>query len=210
MLQTKAVPEAALALLEKICSLSKLEKFALVGGTNLALRYGHRVSVDLDFFTTEPYHREEIQAIISKHFPSAELLFEQNQTMLFFIHEIRVDFVLYPFPWKFPIETINNFRLAAIEDIIPMKLQAIENRKSKKDFWDIDLLITQYGLPEMLRIFHAKFPNIDPGYLIHNLVDFENAELQMDPDTIVEKSWEEIKANIVREVNAFVSNQINN
>jgi predicted nucleotidyltransferase component of viral defense system len=210
MLHTKAVPEAALALLEKICTIQELEKFALVGGTNLALRYGHRVSVDLDFFTTEPYNREEIKAIISKHFPSAELLFEQNQTILFFIDEIRVDFVLYPFTWKFPIETINHFRLASIEDIIPMKLQAIENRKSKKDFWDIDLLMTQYGLPEMLRIFHAKFPKIDPGYLIHNLVDFENAESQMDPDTLDEKSWEEIKASIIRQVNAFVYNQINN
>lgn len=208
MLHTKAVPEAALALLAKICTITELEKFALVGGTNLALRYGHRVSVDLDFFTTEPYNRENIHVIISKHFPSAELLFEQNQTILFFINEIRVDFV--PFSWRFPIETKNNFRLAAIEDIIPMKLQAIENRKSKKDFWDIDLLITQYGLPEMLHIFHSKFPKIDPGYLIHNLVDFENAELQMDPDTLVEKSWEEIKASIIRKVNAFVSNQINN
>lgn len=209
MLYKKAVPDAALALLEKICRIPELQNFALVGGTNIALRFGHRISVDLDFFTTHPYEREKVFNIINKQFPSAELLFEQNQTMLFYIDEIRVDFVLYPFPWKYPIAEMEGFRLAAIEDIIPMKLQAIENRKSKKDFWDIELLIEKFGLGEIFRIFQAKFPQIDIGYLVHNLTDFEDAEPQMDPDTLLMKSWDEIKRNISMSVQDFVSRQIN-
>jgi len=49
MLQTKAVAPATLGLLRRINDLEGFEHFCLVGGTNLALRYGHRISVDLNF-----------------------------------------------------------------------------------------------------------------------------------------------------------------
>jgi len=34
--------------------------FSLAGGTSLALRYGHRLSFDLDFFTTANLDHEEL------------------------------------------------------------------------------------------------------------------------------------------------------
>ncbi|NJL74979.1 MAG: nucleotidyl transferase AbiEii/AbiGii toxin family protein [Saprospiraceae bacterium] len=37
-----------------------LNQFALVGGTNLSLRFGHRLSIDLDLFTNEPFDTEYI------------------------------------------------------------------------------------------------------------------------------------------------------
>ena len=33
------------------------DTFVLYGGTGLALRLGHRVSVDFDFFSSEPFKR---------------------------------------------------------------------------------------------------------------------------------------------------------
>jgi hypothetical protein len=35
--------------------------FALAGGTSLALRFGHRISVDLDFFTAGEFDPESLQ-----------------------------------------------------------------------------------------------------------------------------------------------------
>ncbi len=74
------------------------------GGTNIALRLGHRLSVDLDFFTHIPYQNSAIFQAITAGFPSAELLFEQNQTMMFTIDNVKVDVVLYPFKWLRPFE----------------------------------------------------------------------------------------------------------
>ena len=37
-----------------------IQKFYLAGGTALALQYGHRESVDFDFFTETPFSTEEI------------------------------------------------------------------------------------------------------------------------------------------------------
>jgi Nucleotidyl transferase AbiEii toxin, Type IV TA system len=50
MLFFSSVSPKALELLKKIKDLPVLKDFYLVGGTTLALKYGHRVSIDLDFF----------------------------------------------------------------------------------------------------------------------------------------------------------------
>jgi len=43
-----------------------LDDFNLVGGTALALKYGHRRSLDLDLFSSQDFDNEAIAAIISK------------------------------------------------------------------------------------------------------------------------------------------------
>lgn len=208
MLQQNAVEPATLELLKRICSSVPFENFALGGGTNIALRLGHRLSVDLDFFTNTPYQNSIIFQAVTTMFPSAELLFEQNQTMMFTINHIKVDFILYPFKWLQPFEKINGTRLIALQDMIPMKLQALSNRFSKKDFWDIAFLLKKISLPEMLEIFKSKFPQIDSGYIIHSLTNFENAEREQQPIVLLPKTWDEIKSELQKVVIDFTASSI--
>lgn len=51
MLQFQAVSPRLLELLTRLTRYKALSSFYLVGGTALALQIGHRISVDLDFFT---------------------------------------------------------------------------------------------------------------------------------------------------------------
>jgi hypothetical protein len=203
MLQQNAVPPATLELLRNISALTPLESFGLGGGTNLALRMGHRLSVDLDFFTNNPFDTSSLFQIITKKFSSAELLFEQNQTMLFSIDDVKVDFVLYPFPWLMPFDKTEVAMLLHMNDIIPMKLQAVSNRNAKKDYWDIAALSEQYSLDEMLRLFTTKFPQIDTGFIIHSLTDFEKADTELDPDTYTNITWDAIKFQLINEVKKY-------
>lgn len=53
MLHKETVAESTLELLKQLMALAELSSFSLVGGTNLALRLGHRISVDIDLFTTK-------------------------------------------------------------------------------------------------------------------------------------------------------------
>jgi len=46
MLQQNAVEPATLELLKQICALPQVANFAFGGGTNIALRPGHRVSLE--------------------------------------------------------------------------------------------------------------------------------------------------------------------
>lgn len=50
MLQTQSVYPTTLELLKRLMAFEPLNQFNLVGGTALALQFGHRISVDLDFF----------------------------------------------------------------------------------------------------------------------------------------------------------------
>lgn len=204
MLQQNAVTPATLELLKLICTVNELKSFALGGGTSLALRSGHRVSIDLDFFTNTAFDTGSIFQNIIKKFPSAELLFEQNQTMVFSINDVKVDFVLYPFPWLHSFDAIEGTRLLSVEDIIPMKLQAVSNRNAKKDYWDIAALLKDYPLSELLKIFNSKFPQVDIGFIIHSLTDFEKADAEPDPDTINDNTtWSEIKIQLTDAVKSY-------
>jgi predicted nucleotidyltransferase component of viral defense system len=51
MLRTETVEESTLELLRNLQTQKFLNDFILVGGTALSLQLGHRMSVDLDFFT---------------------------------------------------------------------------------------------------------------------------------------------------------------
>ena len=196
MLPENAVEPFTLELLKKICAIDVLNDFGLGGGTNVALRLKHRLSVDLDFFTNSEFRNAQIFQIISNQFPKSELLFEQNQTMMFSINEIKVDFVLYPFKWNQKFDMIEGARLLSVTDIIPMKLQALSNRFSKKDFWDISFLLNDFPVAKLIEIFTTKFPQIDPGFIIHSLVAFEEAEKDPDPICVIPKTWKEIKLQL--------------
>ncbi|MEJ0101107.1 MAG: nucleotidyl transferase AbiEii/AbiGii toxin family protein [Bacteroidota bacterium] len=64
MLYKNAVESSTLDLLKRICSIKSFDSFGLGGGTNLALRMGHRLSVDLDFFTNVSYENAHIQEVL--------------------------------------------------------------------------------------------------------------------------------------------------
>ncbi len=101
------------------------------------------------------------------------------------------------------MESFEGTRLLSIEDIIPMKLQAASNRNAKKDYWDIAALLKEYSLDKMLKIFTAKFPQIDIGFIIHSLTDFEKADTELDPDTYAGITWNEIKKKLIIAVRQY-------
>ncbi|MCC7465503.1 MAG: nucleotidyl transferase AbiEii/AbiGii toxin family protein [Saprospiraceae bacterium] len=61
------LPET-LALLRRIQSDPFLDQFVLVGGTALALQINHRLSIDLDFFTTQPFDNQLYELYLSQKY----------------------------------------------------------------------------------------------------------------------------------------------
>lgn len=123
--------------------------------------------------------------------------------MMFSINDVKVDFILYPFTWLHPFDIIEGTRLLSIEDIVPMKLQAASNRNAKKDYWDIASLLNEYSLDKMLKIFTDKFPQVDIGFIIHSLTNFEKADTELDPDTYNGTTWNEIKNELINAVRQY-------
>ncbi|QVL52656.1 MAG: nucleotidyl transferase AbiEii/AbiGii toxin family protein [Cyanobium sp. M30B3] len=73
------LPEGQCSLWPTLAALAPLG-WVLYGGTAIALRYGHRVSVDFDFFSAQPLHRQEL-ALALPWLASAVVLQEQPETL---------------------------------------------------------------------------------------------------------------------------------
>ena len=81
MLHTETVEPGTFSLLRKLMTLQSLHPFSLVGGTALALRYGHRSSVDLDLFYHEKFDHALIENELSREFGS-DLDYESGHKQL--------------------------------------------------------------------------------------------------------------------------------
>lgn len=197
MLSTQAVTSHTLELLKRIQSIRQLEAFRLVGGTSLALQLGHRLSIDLDLFSYQSPVPGNIQSVLMQHGMKVENISLSERIKILKIDGIKVDFVDYPYNWLNNTLLFENIRLASMEDIAAMKLSAITNRGTKKDFVDIYYLLSHISLQEMLRLYHQKYPEASDFLLYKSLIYFEDAELEPMPKMLQPLSWEEVKSRIV-------------
>src|SRR6266513_2083225 len=94
MLQPRAIEPATLDLLKKILAIPEFSNFYLVGGTALAIKFGHRLSIDLDLFSIEDFNKEEVLSALLKHFPETQYLQDSNPIGIFCtINNVKVDIV---------------------------------------------------------------------------------------------------------------------
>ena len=204
MLYENTVAPATLGLLKELMQIEALKPFVLVGGTNLSLRLGHRISEDLDIFANEPYESDLIAQPLRALFPREINIIEQrSHTILAYIRRVKVDIVLHRYPYIRPVETLEDIRLASVPDIVAMKLNAITRRGAKKDFFDLAELLDQYALEEMLQFFTEKYAATDIGYVVRSLAYFEEAEHSKDPIMIKKGDWKHVKIKIHKAIQDF-------
>ena len=68
------------------------------------------------------------------------------------INGIKVDFVKMAYPILFSALQIEGVRMLDRRDIAPMKLKAVVQRGSKKDFYDIYFLLDFFSLAEIISL----------------------------------------------------------
>ena len=205
MLQSQTVEPGTLGLLKELMALDELKQFVLVGGTNLSLRLGHRLSIDLDLFTNQSFDSEYIRDRLTERYSEIIVTGQGGKSLFLFINRIKIDIVCALFDNIQPADEIEGIRLASIPDIIAMKFNAIARRGVKKDFWDVVELLNHYSLSQMVKFFKAKYPNHDIFHVVRSLVYFEDAEAQKDPDPLKEVTWEQVKIRMREEVNSYIA-----
>jgi hypothetical protein len=203
MLHLQALPPCTLDLLISLSSHPQLADFALAGGTSLALRFGHRRSVDFDWFTTDSFDQKALgEALITSHALKVE--HTNSAGLSGTIEGVKVDLVTYRYPLLHAPEQIEGIRLLSLADVVGMKLAAVTNRGAKKDFYDLHTLIEHLGLPQLLEMYQAKFPQHDPMIMLRSLSYFEDAEDQEAPESLLGLSWEDVKDGIATAVRAML------
>ena len=206
MLHIKTVEPNTLSVLKRLQSLPELAEFHLVGGTALALRYGHRLSIDLDLFG-ENFEKELIISAIQKEFGTSFSCEEtHSQWSIFcFIEDIKVDLVKYPHTLIAPVEKIEGMKIAASEDIAAMKINAVLGRASKKDFWDIYELLQHYSLEQIIDFHLTKYPKQMLLISIPQALSyFEEAEESIEPISLKNQTWKGVKQGIRSAVSDYL------
>lgn len=200
MLSFQTVEPHTLELLRSLMALPLSSETRLVGGTSLALQYGHRNSVDLDFFGSLDddllAFRDCLESI-----SQVNVIKETKSIRIYNIDGVKIDFVDYSrYPWLADAVEEDGLRLASPKDIAAMKINAIEGRGTRKDFVDIYFLLQHYSLNEILGFYQEKYPEHSLFRALMSLSYFDDAEKQMMPKMFASVSWDEMKAYIIKEV----------
>lgn len=204
MLRIETVEQRTLDILKQCMALKSLEQFVLVGGTALALQYGHRKSIDLDFFGN-------VQSISSMDFIDDfaaighTVVATESRVMVgMYIDSLKIDIVKYRYPLVREILEIDNIRLASPVDIAAMKLAAITGRGKKKDFVDLYFLLQQYTVDQIVGFYLEKYQDGNIFLVLRSLLYFEDADSDEDPIMLQDISWDTMKKSIAECVNDYL------
>ena len=95
-------------------------------------------------------------------------------------------------------ETIDGIRMASLDDIAAMKINAISRGGRKKDFWDVHKLLERYTIGDMLELHKLRHPwEHDEGQVLKSLIDFSEANEMEAPVCLEGKDWDEIKLTFI-------------
>ncbi|MFZ3026235.1 MAG: nucleotidyl transferase AbiEii/AbiGii toxin family protein [Rhodoferax sp.] len=163
--------------------------FALYGGTAIALRLGHRTSVDFDFFSEQPLDRDAIQAA----FPFMALstvLQDRHNTLTVNVpygdserEHVKVSFFRtlgFGRVGEPQITEDGVLHVASLDDLMATKVKVILQRAEAKDYRDIAAMVNagvdlSKGLAGALALYGNNF---QPSESLKAMVYFDDGDLQ--------------------------------
>ena len=208
MLYIETVEHKTFSLLTELMQLSSLNKFYLVGGTALSLKYGHRISIDINLFTNDVFEKEILVQSLIDHFKS-DIIFEDKPIgfgIFAYIKNIKTDIIHHPHSLIRPFEEDTGIRMFSTEDIVAMKIQAILGRGKKKDFWDVAELLQHYSVDDFIMFHKEKYRTQNLLITVPQaLTYFADAEESEDPISLKDQSWEDVKQIIQHKVTNYLA-----
>lgn len=171
MINTKAISPALLETILEIGEMDTIVKygFSLGGGTNLALRYGHRISQDIDLFCPEiiglegfanvkkdllTHYKNKIVSITypndkSDQYAFSRVLIRKGDEF------VKLELIQNTKKVK-DVEINESIKMLSILDVGLMKLLAVADRMTKKDVYDLDLITNEIPLTTLFTNLKEK------------------------------------------------------
>ena len=191
----------------------------LAGGTALYFHLHHRLSVDLDFFSSRPFLPETLVFRLREEFGEVDLGLMEKETLILFLSGEKLKLSLFYLPYKLlsplvphEIRPGLSCSLASLDDIEAMKALALVQRGSAKDFVCLFYLLrkTGHSFADLSLLVQGKY-GVDKKYDYHlktSMVYFDDAEPELAAimlagesggvRSISRKEWTGIKEVFVR------------
>jgi hypothetical protein len=204
-LPVKGVSDELLKTIQSIFQEDLFKDFRLGGGTSLALKHNHRISVDIDLFTDKVFDYNQLNNIVdllknkfkddihiqtlnfgNTEFPKSPVAFIKAEIPSL---NTKLD-IMQGIPLLKDVEICKGIPMVHDDDIGSMKLLAAADRGTRKDFIDLILLTNEKPLEhyfDVLKVRATTFKGIKnlfddtgnkPSNLVKNitpLADFNKA-----------------------------------
>jgi hypothetical protein len=181
----------------------------LAGGTALALRLGHRQSIDLDFFSRDKFDEQAVlmQLLRTGHYEAKQTAW---RTVIGKLFKVSFSLFYYQYPILAKEDDFYGVRIASLEDIAAMKIHAVEDRGSRRDFIDLFFLSQKFKLSEMFKFYDQKYHCLEEHkyFILKGLNYFEDAEGEDLPKMLLAVDWEKVRGYFQEEVKKLSSSFI--
>lgn len=177
------------------------ENFILYGDTAIALRLGHRVSVDFDFFCDQPIDPQNL-AFDLPVLKGAEIVqLEANSLTCILDRNGPVQLSFFGVPRlprlaPFDIADGHDMKVASLLDLAGTKASVIQKRAASKDYIDLDALIVN-GLPLGLALSAGSAlygDAFNPQVTLKALAYYEDGDLDEVPVEVRDRLRAAVKA----------------
>jgi len=178
------MPENTREVFNILCGHDFISKFVLIGGTALAIQIKHRLSEDLDFiYDGDTLNINLIKRNISKIFPDYRITrMDTNEQIDLVINEIKVTFFssgVIALPFKVIEHSFkwNKMRICTAEIIAVLKMSAIAQRNTMRDYYDLYWLTRyHFSLEKIIRRTKELIPGLSPVTYSETLVYTDDIE----------------------------------
>ena len=196
-LHTEVLSETQRQIIPTLGPLASSCGFYLGGDTAVALYYGHRRSVDFDWFAREKFADP---MALAKQMEEAGLRLDSMQVAPGTLHGIaegvRVSFFDYPYP-EMGVPTPwpdLAFEMASLDDLACMKLAAVAQRGSRKDFVDLHIIALRHKpIQEIIGLYQRRYHTDDIAHVLVGLTYFDDAEEEPSLEMLSAIGWDEVK-----------------
>ena len=157
----------------------------LYGGTAVALRLGHRTSIDFDFFTQDPIVPDELGRELA--FIRQSQVIQQQKNTLTVLAPSQCGGVKISFFGDIGFGRVGSpdvtrdevIKVASLEDLLATKLKVLLQRVESKDYRDVAAILRQgvnleTGLAAATSMYR---PNFQPSEAMKALTYFEGGDL---------------------------------
>lgn len=210
MLHKESVNNSTLELIIRLQSDPVFNDFILVGDTGLALHLGHRISVDIDFFTRIEFDTQELLDHLTSNYSFQELYRHKN-TLKGIISGIFVDFIRHDYHFIENPVVIDGITIASKPDIAAMKVNAITGNGTRvKDFIDIYFLLKEMDFSDIIQFYKAKYQTNNDFHALKSLGYFDDIIIAEWPKMILEKDLniEKLKKSILEKRKIFLDKKM--
>ena len=182
----------------------------LAGGSALALHFGHRYSFDFDFFSPDEFDPIKLSSELKK-LGKFKTTTAKGISLIGEFNTVKISYFQYNYPLIGKKTEFLNVYIASIMDIAAMKIVAIMDRGTKKDFVDLFELNKQgFDTDKVFEFYDKKYHVLKENKysIIRSLQYFDDAENSEMPEMIRPITWEEVKDFFAKETIKLAKKEI--